>query len=51
MRRTSWLRWAMSQIDTVRHVTFVSLRYATSFFAMNVVVAPGSGTTLISQPS
>ncbi len=41
----------MSHCDTVICVPLVSLRYATSFFAMNVRVAPGSGTSLISQPS
>lgn len=41
----------LSQNDTVCQLTFVSLSYATSFFAMNVRVAPGSGTSLISQPS
>ena len=44
-------RKVVSQYDTVRLVTFVSLGYATSFFATNVFVAPGSGTSLISQPS
>lgn len=42
---------AVSQNDTVFERVSVSLGYATCFFAMKVRVAPGSGTSLISQPS
>lgn len=41
----------VSHVDTPPRARGVSFRYATSFLAMNVWDAPGSGTILISQPS